>query len=66
MGILFIKDNLPMRTEERVELPVPKAARGEEPSGSVIFSDAFADRRKQKEYQHAITKIAERAKKLDW
>lgn len=55
-----------MRTEERVETPVIKAARGEEPRGSVIFSDAFADRRKQKEYQHAITKIAERAKKLEW
>lgn len=55
-----------MRTEERVETPATKAARVEEPRGSVIFSDAFADRRKQKEYQHAIKKIAERAKKLEW
>ncbi|WP_185966266.1 hypothetical protein [Ectopseudomonas mendocina] len=55
-----------MRTEERIEKPAPKAIRGEEPRGSVIFSDAFAERKKQKEYQHAITQIAERAKKLEW
>ncbi len=55
-----------MRTEERVEKPVVKVVRGEEPHNSVIFSDAFTQRRKQKEYQHAIIQIAERAKKLDW
>lgn len=55
-----------MRTEERVETPVAKSARSEEPRGSVIFSDAFSERKKQKEYLNAIAKIAERAKKLDW
>jgi hypothetical protein len=55
-----------MRTEERVVTPVAKGVRSEEPRGSVIFSDAFADRRRQKEYQHAITQIVERAKKLEW
>lgn len=55
-----------MRTEERVETPVAKVARGEESRGSVVFSDAFVERRKQKEYQHAIKQITERAKKLDW
>lgn len=55
-----------MRTEERVVTLVAKGVRSEEPRGSVVFSEAFADRKKQKEYQHAITQIAERAKKLDW
>ncbi|QOF92740.1 hypothetical protein [Pseudomonas lundensis] len=55
-----------MRTEEHVETSVAKVVRGDEPRGSVIFSDAFAERRKQKEYQHAVSQIAERAKKLEW
>ncbi|MDX1722262.1 MAG: hypothetical protein R3355_04010 [Pseudomonas sp.] len=55
-----------MRTEERGETLVAKVVRGEEPRSSVIFSDAFAERRKQKEHQHAITQIAARAKKLEW
>lgn len=55
-----------MKTEERADKPVATAARREENRSSVIFSEAFGERKKQKEYQHAITQIAERAKKLDW
>ncbi|WP_264310903.1 hypothetical protein [Pseudomonas putida] len=55
-----------MRTEERVETAPVTVVRSKEPQSSVIFSDAFAQRRKQKEYQQAISQIAERAKKLDW
>lgn len=55
-----------MRTEERVVTPVAEVVRSDEPRSSVIFSDVFADRKKQKEYQHAIAQIAERAKKLEW
>lgn len=55
-----------MRTEERVETPTPKAVTNEERRGSVVFSDVFVERRKQKEYQTAVIQISERAKKLDW
>lgn len=55
-----------MRTEERVEPAPAKEARSQETQGSVIFSDAFAQRRKQKEYQQAVSQITERAKRLDW
>lgn len=55
-----------MRTDERIETPPPKVVTSEERRSSVVFSDVFVERRKQKEYQHAITQISERAKKLDW
>lgn len=63
---LFDRDNLLMRTDERIETPPPKVVTSEERRSSVVFSDVFVERRKQKEYQHAITQISERAKKLDW
>jgi len=55
-----------MRTEERSETPAAKVARSEELRSSVIYSCAFVERRKQNEHQHAVTQIAERAKKLEW
>ena len=55
-----------MRTEERVETAPATAVRRQEPQSSVIFSEAFAQRRKQNEYQQAVNQITERAKKLDW
>ncbi|MEG8236296.1 hypothetical protein [Pseudomonas orientalis] len=54
-----------MRTEERMEKPLVQVLR-DDPRGSVIYSDAFAERKKKKEYDHAISQIRERAKKLDW
>jgi hypothetical protein len=54
-----------MRTEERMEKASVNVLR-EQSRSAVIYPDEFAERKKKKEYDQAISQIRERAKKLDW
>ncbi|MCF5747450.1 MULTISPECIES: hypothetical protein [Pseudomonas syringae group] len=54
-----------MRTDERMEKASVNVLR-EQSRSAVIYSDEFAERKKKKEYDFAISQIRERAKKLDW
>ncbi|MGJ3441974.1 hypothetical protein AAZU54_18530 [Pseudomonas sp. Je.1.5.c] len=55
-----------MRQEERVASPLVRPVTDEAARCSVIYSDAFLERKKKKDYKTAIAQILERAKKLNW
>jgi hypothetical protein len=56
-----------MRNQEKSEsMRVKHVASGAAPKGAVIYTDAFALKKKKTDYEIATQQILDRAKKTDW